>query len=172
MKNAAPTWDIWAGKYERLCVRGKTTRERKRRVVGGEEELKPILQQRLQYVYPMKPSNTVPTLSVTTSECTITFYKGRMKCQNWFERGGLRYKWAAEVAILLQWPFIWCPWIISRKKKELEEHEGGVGGHHTCLRWQQRRKPHTHTHTRKKKRQKSKRRTETPEESFKFPTTL
>lgn len=60
--------------------------ERERRVevvvVVVAEELKPILQQRLHYVYPMKPSNTVPTLSVTTSECTITFYKGRMKCQN------------------------------------------------------------------------------------------
>lgn len=70
----------------------------------------------VRYVYPMKPSNTISTLPVTTSECTITFYKGRMKCQNWFERGGLRYKWAAKVAILFEWPFIRCPWIISRRR--------------------------------------------------------
>lgn len=74
--------------FERLNANegGKKKEHERRRRRCSEEEggvrLKPILQQRLQCVYPMKPSNAVPTSSVTTSECTITFYKGRMKCQN------------------------------------------------------------------------------------------
>lgn len=35
MKNAAPTWDIWASKYERLGARGKTTRETEEGGGGG-----------------------------------------------------------------------------------------------------------------------------------------
>lgn len=133
---------VWEGKqWDGEVRRGEARR-------GAEV----ILQQRVQYVCPMKPSNTVSTLSVTTSECTITFYKGRMKCQNWFERGGLRYKWAAKVAILFHWPFIpRVPGSLAgekKKEKEQREHEVGVGGRHASLRWQHVKwKPHTHTHT-------------------------
>lgn len=158
-ENAAPTCaerDIWGGKYRRLRLRGKTMR-RRGTARGGEERrgggAEVILQQRVQYVCPMKPSNTVSTLSVTTSECTITFYKGRMKCQNWFERGGLRYKWAAKVAILFHWPFIpRVPGSLAGEKKKEKRaartwSRCGRPSRESPVTACEMKTTHTHTHT-------------------------
>ena len=87
------------------------------------------------------------------------------------------------MAILFHWPFIPCvPGSLAggkkkKKKKELREHEVGVGGRHASLRWQHVKwKPHTHTKQAEIKEEEGKKQktrcAETPEESFKFPTTL
>lgn len=82
----------------------------------------------------------------------------------------MRYKWAAEVAVLLPWPFIWCPWIISgegKKSWNVKEVWAAI----SRVSGDEKRKT-AHAPKKRKKRQESKRRVETPEEPFKFPTTL
>lgn len=70
---------------------------------------------------------------------------------------------------MLPWPFIWCPWIIrERERKSWNVKE--VWAAITRVSGDEKRET---AHARKReKRPKSKRRAETPEESFKFPTTL
>lgn len=67
MKNAAPARnEIFEVVNTSVCAR----EEGKNRVGGGGAEVTARL------------ANEGSTLSVTTCECTITSYKGRMKCQN------------------------------------------------------------------------------------------